>query len=217
MKKLLLVVLLGMLSAGARADIGVDWSSDSWFSPFGVFPDPDTTNPTDDPSLYIPQNAYHVLIWSMSFPPIGAYATAGTGLGAGEIKIWDSKETARSGDTREGGGQFNYSTVAIVFTDAQAGGTATAGYVYSRIFSNSTVSAGDWYYQSQAFEVPPLLQYTVEAPNTFIHITSNWETYGDRTMGSGLSMYQVIPEPGTLLLTLPAAALIFIRRRNMTA
>ena len=212
MKKLWIIILLGMATVGAKADIAVNWSSDSWFSPFGVVPGLGE-NPTANPASFIPANAYHVLIWSMSAPPTGAYAQAGDGLGAGEVAIWDSTQGLRVGDTRGGGGEFNYTPGGeVVLTDAQAGGTATAGYVYSRIFSNSTVSVGDWYYQSESYLSPGLDQYDADPPGILTHTTSAFGIYGDRTMGDGTGMYQVIPEPGTLMFSLSALGVLAVRR-----
>lgn len=207
-------MLICISTVGAKADLAALWYSDSYFSPFGVYPSGDDS-PESTPQKFIPIDAYHVLIWSLNAPPSAAFALAGTGLGAGEIAIWDSTRSPRDGDVRSGGGFFNYvSGGAIIVKDEDVGSTATEGYVYSRIFSQSTVNIGDWYYQSVSYLSPTLTEYIETDPAYNTHITSEWAEYGDRVMGEGLGMYQVIPEPGTITLSLAALGALMYRHQR---
>jgi hypothetical protein len=213
MKKTALYICSAALfaAAHAHAQIAINWSSTSYFLQEGG----DSANYPGD---YLGSDAFHVLVWSASAAPEVAYAQATTGIGAGELVLWSSAEAPRgAADTREDSARFNYAEAPLVFEDADVGGAdINAGYVYSRIFENSTAGVGDWYYQSQANLGDAIPEYDFQAPVTIQnHRTANASDTALIEMGVGAGMYQVIPEPSVMAL-LGFGGLVLAIRRRMT-
>ena len=210
-KKNLIVLALAISCAAVHADfVGVSWlSTETFFYEQGG-------NPDNYPGDYLPSDAYHVLIWSSYAPPTSNYALTGTGIGANEVALWDSTQTLRSGDSRDDSGVFDYSANPLVFSDADVGGVITNGYVYSRIFSSATITAGTWYYQSPVYSSPLLPAYYTDRPDTIVtHATAgDGIDFKTQEMGTGPNMYQVIPEPGTITLSLAALGALMYRHQR---
>ena len=216
MKKNAIIASLLLSCAATRADlisIAVSWESTGTYFYF------EGGNPATYPGDYLPADAYHVLIWSPTAPPTTDYALAGTGIGANEVILWDSLKALRSGDTREVGGIFDYTKSDLIFSDSDVGGTIANGYVYSRIFAASTVSAGTRYYQSPVYLSPVLTPYDSANPeSSMAHATagdSNLVIPDIQEMRlGGSNIYQAIPEPGTIALSLAALGAMAYRQRR---
>ena len=210
MKKCLILFGLLCSCAATRADlIGVSWLSiETYFYVQGG-------NPDNYPDDYLPADAYHALIWSPFAPPTTNYAMAGTGIGANEVILWDSLKALRSNDTRDVAGIFDYSNSPLVFSDADVGGSIVNGYVYSRIFAGPTVSAGTLYYQSPVYLAPALTPYLATDPNSSLSHETAGTAPGvlEMRVGGG-NIYQAIPEPGTIALSLAALGAMAYRQRR---
>lgn len=148
MKNTKLVILAAALATfAAQADIQVSWTQTT----AGFF------NGVANPANFLPTDAVHILIWSQTTAPVVDYATT-TGIGAGEFILFTgSALTAQS--------QFTYN--GLSFDDTDVGGNdITSGYIYSRIFQDSVVDAGDFYYQSPLanIESPTLPTFSILDP-----------------------------------------------------
>ncbi len=203
-------LMLGILVLSgftARAQVGILWDSTTYFLQEGG-------NSANYPADYLGADAVHILIWSQVAPPNTNYAQPGTGIGSGEFVLWSSAETLRIGDVRTDSGRFDYSNSPLAFDDSDVGGAdINDGYIYSRIFQNSTISGSDWYYQSEVFLASPLGAYDPLSVGTALsHTTSDALSQSLREMGVGSGMYQVIPEPTTFGFLLIGGAMLWIRR-----
>lgn len=199
--KMLAVTALTMAAVESRADIGVSWSSTTYFLKAGG-------NVANYPADYLPTNTLRILIWSLNAPPAANYANPTTGIGANEYIL----ATVNSGS--DDSGLLDLSAPPMVRADADVGGNnINNGYIYSRIFSSNAPVAGEWYFQSLVNLAPTLTSYDSMNPATILeHITSDVNSDPLREMGVGSGMYTVIPEPGTLLLALPFFGVMAVRR-----
>jgi hypothetical protein len=84
--------------------------------------------------------------------------------------------------------------------------TYSSGYVYARIFQDSIIDDGDWYYYST-----PLLLQDSTAPQT---IQMNTDLVNGNAIDFGSNVAQVVPEPATFLLFGMGAMGAWLVRRN---
>lgn len=198
MKKTAAIIAVCMMALGAYADISVRWSSSTYFLLSGG-------DPVAYPADYVPTDALHILIWSASAAPTTDYAQPGTGVGAGEIVLWQSPAAMTAG------GVFDYGGSPETFTDADVGGSdINSGYLFSRIFSSSSPAASEWYFQSAAVS-PNLPEFDPFVIATIMdHVTSS-AVSGEMSVGSG--MYQVVPEPSVIAFLGLGGLALAARRR----
>jgi hypothetical protein len=210
MKKALgLILALGFI-ADASAQIAIRWDSQTYFATSG-------NEGSTDSADYIPEGAIHALIWSSTAAPGASFLSPGSPVGAEEVVLFQG--TADAGV----GGSFDYAASAIIAEDADVGGLdINSGYVYSRIFEGSAVTAGSWYYQSQVNIGPGIVEYDVLVPSSVLdHRTASDVPYPGPALGDttdptyGAGMFQVIPEPSVMAL-LGFGGLVLAIRRRMT-
>jgi len=198
-KRKLVVIALSLIAAGASADIGVTWKNTT----AGFF-----NNAAPPTGTLLGNDAVHLLIWSLSAPPSVDYALAGTGVGSGEIVLY-------TGPGPLSNSQFNYS--GLVFNDTHVGGAdINAGYLYSRIFQDSTVDVGDLYYQSPIFSSPALPEYDALTPSTVITHNTPASSGAIVLDLATTGVYTVVPEPSVLAF-LGLGGLALAARRRFTA
>jgi hypothetical protein len=158
---------------------------------------------------------YHILIWSPTAAPAEDYAQPGTGVGSGEVILFQ-------GNAGILGGQFNYA--AQPFFDADVGNfPINTGYIYSRIFQFSTVSEGDQYWESPvSMNFGPALtvfdpDLSPPDPNQIIQHTAPNVAAAILMDPATVNVYTVVPEPSVMALIGMGGLLIAIRRRRMIA
>jgi hypothetical protein len=208
-KALLILVALGFV-IDASAQIAIRWDSQTYFALPG-------NSGSNDPADYIQEGAIHALIWSSTAAPGASFLEAGSPAGADEVVLFQGTAAAGSAGT------FDYKSFAVIAEDADVGGLdINAGYVYSRIFEGSSITADSWYYQSQVNIGPGIVEYDNTVPSSvLVHTTSTGTPFpgpalddtADPTYGAG--MFQVVPEPSVMAL-LGFGGLVLAIRRRMT-
>ena len=191
---LAVVMLVGMLMATqASATIAVSWGSDG------------TTYTEDGPYNYI-LGAYTVqLLWSET-DPTGNQAVDVSidpnGLALGEFLLRQETEV-------DSYSIFSYGTELYDSTDVD-GADINNGYVYSRIFTDTAMSAGSTtYYQSAAIG-NSLPDGSIE-PLPPDNVISLIVVQGGGEVNASA---QVVPEPATLALFGLGALVVGLRRRK---
>jgi hypothetical protein len=211
MKKLLVILSVVGVAMSASAQISVQWESLKYI---GL---PGTTSGSITPADYVPEGAIHALIWSSTVAPGGSFLEAGSPAGVGEVILFQG--TAAAGSF----GAFDYKATPVEAEDVDVGGLdINAGYVYSRIFEGTNITAGAWYYQSQVNLGPGITEYDSLNPGTVeLHQTTAGDAFPGIVLGDtadptyGAGMFQVIPEPSVMAL-LGFGGLVLAIRRRMT-
>jgi hypothetical protein len=116
------------------------------------------------------------------------------GLASGDDIVWDTITLTEDGIANDdekfdsfaifGGSEYTYRQ-----DDFQE------GYIYARIFQDSSIDAGDWYYYTPPTELKNIITPT---PPQSLEMNTDTE-YGD-PIDFGPTVAQVVPEPATLLL-----------------
>jgi len=84
-----------------------------------------------------------------------------------------------------------------------------SGYVFARIFENSSINMGDWYYYTTPIELS-----NVVFPNAPQSIEMNTDLVNGNAIDFGSNVAQVIPEPATALLFILGSMGAWLVRRN---
>ena len=196
-KAMVIAVLLGV-SSSASAMVSIRWDNQGMFFHDAVAA-----------GNQISADVLHILIWSPNNAPGFDYAMPGTGIGDNEWVLFQ-------GNNADLGATFDYDRYTYDNSDV-GGNDILNGYVYSRIFSQPSASAGDFYYQSGPARVlgSPLTEYDPDTQppdpgQLMTHTTSLAATY---VMGVGDDMYTVIPEPSVFALLGLGGLFLAIRRR----
>jgi hypothetical protein len=190
-----LILAMG-LAAVSYGEIDISWSGSAGFF-FNVNPGAGILGDATGHSTVAQ------LIYSVDLYADAAYLNGAT---TGDDVVWDTltlTENRISGD----GDEWASFTGWIVRDFA-------AGYVYARIFQDSDIGVGDWYFYTPMLSlrdltVPPDLSQSLEM---------NTDMVNGNAIDSGPTVAQVVPEPAAIgliglggIITLTASR---IRRRN---
>jgi hypothetical protein len=186
-------ILICMLLAGAcvQADVSVDWAASSGFyfnfdANSGIL-GAGTGNST-----------LAQLVYSLSGDVDRAWIGGGFEVGGDNI-VWDSVVLTEGSNTSEWADFLNRNyTQSFVF-----------GYVYARIFQNSSVNLNNWYYYTT-----PIALSDVVFPNAPQSIEMNTDFVNGNAIDFGSNVAQVIPEPATALLFILGSMGAWLVRRN---
>jgi hypothetical protein len=203
MKKMILIMGVAAIASTSSAQISISWFQAAAGFQFG--------------GSLIPSDAAHTLIWSTTPAPTNDYAFPTQGINLDPVTDLITDEWALVVSTNgTGPGIFSYEELR--FTDADVGGNdINSGYLYSRIFQDSSIDEGDLYFQSPTFlgpELPVFSTDPVTTPDTDFNASS--PRSGLIVMEtSDADVFTVIPEPSVMAL-LGFGGLVLAIRRRMT-
>jgi len=212
MNKRLMAVMVaaGLISAGSvQANVYV-----SWFASAGFYAADGTT-----PLLGSDGSANSTLaqlIWSAN----ATADSAGVGGSVTGDDVWLANFTVQEDGIVNSPETYDYYALFNAPVHDDGGARPNSGYIYARIFQDSTPVAGEWYFVGAVVAAnnlnpggePPDSPQTYEL-NTDLQngneIDEDWAGSNDGLLGE-----QVIPEPGTIGLFALGTALVGLRKRR---
>jgi hypothetical protein len=196
MKRIIgLLVVAFVLSDGLGA-VNIDWQASSGFyfnsnPAVGILGD-GTGNSTIAQLIY-------TLSGNVNDALIGGGVT-------GDNVIWSQLTITEDGIANDGVMYDSYAWFLLPNNYQQA---IVSGYVYARIFENSSVNMGDWYYYTT-----PIALVDIVSPNAPQLIEMNTDLVDGNAIDFGSNVAQVIPEPATALLFILGSMGAWLVRRN---
>lgn len=151
------------------------------------------------PATYLAPGNLALLVWSAS-DNSGSTSVDTSGLAAGEVQL-----ASLSGANA---GVILAPASPTVYNDASVGGAdINTGYLYVRIFQDSSIDAGDLYGVGSAVLGSSLTEYDSSVPSTI---------YSDSFNAAPLTLSNtVVPEPATIGLMGIAGLGMFAARRKV--
>ena len=199
MKKLIAMLALGAVAVASYGDININWRAQAGFYKNGQF--------AVDPAgalLFGGGSTIAMLIWtpfnggSPTIDPIDMSDIAGNYTGGDDLWL-DSLTLTYPGNVTDEFAPFGNQEI---YQNVNYGGTTLqGGYVFVRVFSDTTPGLGEYYYDG-----PTLLTTAFilnEAPQIL-------DTNTDNTNGNELN--KLIPEPSVLAFLGAGALVVAVRR-----
>lgn len=200
MRKIVAMIMGTLVAASAMADININWRAQAGFyenGTAGAYP--------GDGIVFPSGSALAMLIWtpfnggSPTIDPVDITDIAGNYTGGDDLWL-DSLTLTYPGNVTDEFAPFGNQEI---YQNVNYGGTTLqGGYVYIRIFSDTTPASGEYY-----FNGPTLLTTAFvlnEAPQIL-------EGNTDNTNGNQLNQL-IVPEPSVLAFLGAGALMVAIRR-----
>jgi hypothetical protein len=197
MKKMMAIALVAGMAVAARADISINWRGQTGFYDNGQF----LVDPTGG-ILNDGNSGLALLIWTPTavIDPVDP-SNGGNGYVSGDDIFLDSVTILAPGN--DYGAFANTEAYTDAAYAAQLGTNLLAnGFVYFRVFSDTTPANGEYYYDSGTLDATP---YTgLEAPQDL--------DQSNLAQGNELNV-QIVPEPTTIAFMGIGSLLVALRRR----